>query len=128
MSPRDYCVYLYLCIPLCYNFQPTQEELLHRYLNPWVTTSGQADFHDVVCTSDIYAADPDTLTSQFTCHDHGGNWDFLCILWWKDENKNGEAGRRMNHHVRGGGTWHSSAKWKPIGAERDTGMGSSTAR
>jgi hypothetical protein len=70
----------------------------------------------VVCTADIYAADPDTLTSRFACHDHGGNWYILCVLRWKEENKDDEAGKRMNRRVRGGGTWHSSAKRKPIGA------------
>jgi hypothetical protein len=107
-------------VPPGYHFQPTHEELIRCYLNPWVTTAGQADFRGVVCAADVYAEGPDALTARFRRHAHGGNWYFLCVARWKDGGKDDkEVGkqRRMNRQVGGGGTWHSTSKRWPVGRE-----------
>ncbi|KAF8707147.1 hypothetical protein HU200_030388 [Digitaria exilis] len=96
-----------------YRFKPKARELIHHYLNPWVTRSptsqappfGEAE--RIVCAADVYSTDPGTLTSRLSHFGHDdGNWYFLCVARWKD----GNVGTRMSRAVSGGGTWHGSGK------------------
>ncbi|TVU50805.1 hypothetical protein EJB05_02195, partial [Eragrostis curvula] len=80
-------------VPPGYRFTPLPEELIRCYLNPWVTGRHVPD--GVVVAADIYAEDPDALTSRFAHAGHDGNWYFLCVARWKG----GKAGTRMNRCV-----------------------------
>ncbi|CAN6380493.1 unnamed protein product [Urochloa humidicola] len=121
--------------PPGYRFTPTARELIHYYLNPWVSNPGNeappfGEPEGVVCAADVYSADPGTLTSRLRHFGHDdGNWYFLCVARWKD----GNVGTRMSRAVRGGGTWHGSGKRIPVGRQgyrqtfeyRDAGGGKS---
>ncbi|OEL29747.1 hypothetical protein BAE44_0009234, partial [Dichanthelium oligosanthes] len=93
-------------LPVGYRFKATSRELIHYYLNTWVTCPGQVPFGEpegIVCTADVYSVDPGTLTSRLSHFGHDdGNWYFLCVIRWKA----GNVGTRMNRTVQGGGSWH----------------------
>jgi hypothetical protein len=103
------------CLPSGYRFNPTPEELIRCYLNPWVADGKTAVlFNGTVCVADIYDTDPDALTSRFQDSSHDGAWYFLCVVRWKY----GKAGTRMNRRVHGGGgTWSASSSKKTVVGE-----------
>ncbi|CAL4904333.1 unnamed protein product [Urochloa decumbens] len=121
--------------PPGYRFTPTARELIHHYLNPWVSNPGNesppfGEPEGVVCAADVYSADPGTLTSRLRRFGHDdGNWYFLSVARWKD----GNVGTRMSRAVKGGGTWHGSGKRIAVGRHgyrqtfeyRDAGGGKS---
>ncbi|CAN6374002.1 unnamed protein product [Urochloa humidicola] len=120
--------------PPGYRFTPTARELIHHYLNPWVSnpddTPPFGEPEGVVCAADVYSADPGTLTSRLRHFGHDdGNWYFLCVARWKD----GNVSTRMSRAVKGGGTWHGSGKRIAVGRHgyrqtfeyRDAGGGKS---
>jgi hypothetical protein len=102
------------CLPSGYRFNPTPEELIRCYLNPWVADGKTAVlFNGTVCVADIYDTDPDALTSRFQDSSHDGAWYFLCVVRWKY----GKPGTRMNRRIRGGGTWSASSSKKTVVGE-----------
>ncbi|KAG8049569.1 hypothetical protein GUJ93_ZPchr0009g311 [Zizania palustris] len=85
-----------------YRFMPTPEELVHCYLNRWITGQPLGELEKVVRHADVYASEPDKLTEEHRRFGHAGTWYFFSVAKWKGTCK-GAAGR-FNRRVKDGGT------------------------
>lgn len=98
-------------VPPGFHFTPSPEELIHSYLNPWITGQPLDELEGIVCSADVYSRDPATLTKKFKNFCYDGHWYFFCVSKWKE----GKTGGRVSRCVDGGGTWHNTFKRKPVG-------------
>ncbi|GJN18095.1 hypothetical protein PR202_gb05216 [Eleusine coracana subsp. coracana] len=94
-----------------FHSQPSDLELVKSYLRPWVDSGIKAGAF--IHVSDVYAADPATLTQTFApavAQDGERAWYFLTPLRRKSE----RGKRKARTVATGEGWWHNEAKSKPV--------------
>ncbi|KAL5225904.1 hypothetical protein ABZP36_012543 [Zizania latifolia] len=99
-------------VPPGYHFTPTPEELVHHYLNPWITGQPLGELEKIVRHADVYGSEPGRLTEEHRRFGHDGHWYFFSVAKWKGTCRG--AGARFNRCVKDGGTWHNSQRRRPV--------------
>ncbi|XBI08323.1 hypothetical protein VPH35_136069 [Triticum aestivum] len=123
MAPpaRDDYEYLTPTLPPGVYFNPTNEEIVHTYLNGWIAghdTSGAEAA--VVIEDDVYGDRPDVLARRHlsaSTRDSDPNWWFCCHC--KVQAMRGGAGHRGDRGVATGGYWKLEQTTKEVRCEAD---------
>nr|XP_020161467.1 NAC domain-containing protein 23-like [Aegilops tauschii subsp. strangulata] len=110
-----------LALPPGVYFNPTNEEIVHTYLNGWIAghdTSGAEAA--VVIEDDVYGDRPDVLARRHlsaSTRDSDPNWWFCCHC--KVQAMRGGAGHRGDRGVATGGYWKLEQTTKEVRCEAD---------
>ncbi|KAL5204471.1 hypothetical protein ABZP36_009342 [Zizania latifolia] len=85
-------------VPPGYHFTPTPEELVHFYLNRWITGQPLGELENIVRHADVYTSEPTKLMEEHMRFGHAGTWYFFSVAKWKGTCKG--TGGRFNHRRR----------------------------